>query len=765
MAATLSLGVGLSAGVFSFADGYLFRGLPFPFADQLYFLRDPNARIALLASDAIALRQSDLAEFGFVQWSIASGGELIAGDRQIKVLAYEVGPGFRKTVALPLIAGRDFAPEEHQGAGPLPAWMSYRFWQREFRGDREIVGRSFRMRTYPSPIDVQIVGILSPLVTSFDLNNPPPDLVVPQRGPEEVGPNRLAFPIVRLPEGVTREQGEARIAAVLQAAAPSADGKPRAARLRPLIEYQTAGGKPTARVFFIGAMLALLLAAINLAHLLVTRGASRTDEIAVRAALGANRWRLARLFLTESLMLATIGIASGLVLGYGLSQLIASRVPVYPTAGRNLALVPTVWDWRVTTFATVLGLVVAVAGGLWPAWRALRRPLVATSRHTGGVSTTVPARLSRAMLASELLVATAVLLGACFFGLGIWRYLHQPLGFDHVDRFVVNFTPSEPRSATAAERDAVRRAVAGVPGVQAAGPRQFEYVRGVEVPGRAIDPKSVQAAVTSPGYFETWNLKLSAGRWFTPDEFRQDLPVAVVDRKFASAVWADVEPLGEEVRVGTGPVRRVIGVIEPVRTRLAVEVPGKVIVPAALPDSAGPIVAWAPGASLTGIRERMIAAVRSVVGAADVRVEAITFDDLFLRDVGEAQFQAPIMTVFGALAFVLAGVGVFGLVSFLVDQRTREFGIRMTLGAGPADIWRSVVGESLWPAMIGIVLGVAAAWSLESVVRSTVFGWQTSGLEAVSIVVIALLGIAVLSAALPARRAMRVDPATTLRSE
>jgi predicted permease len=765
MAATLALGVGLSAGVFAFADGYLFRQLPFPAADQLYFLRDPNARIALLASDAVALRQSEIAEFGFVEWSTAFRGELILDDRSIEARAYEVGPGFRNTVALPFVAGRDFGPEDYSGGGPVPAWLSYRFWQREFGGDREIVGRSFRMRTYPSPVEIHVVGILSPLVTSFDLNNPPPDLVVPQRGPEEVGPNRLAFPIVRLPDGVTREQGEARIAAVLQAVAPAADGKLRAARLRPLVEIQAAGGKPTARVFFIGAMLVLLLAAINLAHLLLTRGASRSDEIAVRAALGATRWRLGRLFMTESLVLALIGIAGGLVLGYGLSQAMASRVPVFPTAGRNLALVPMVFDWRVVVFATTLGLVVALIGGVWPAWRALARPLVATRRDAGGVRTTISARLSRLMLTSELAVATAVVVGACFFGLGIWRYLHQPLGFDYVDRFALSVTPPEARRTTAAEREAVRRAVAGVAGVRAAGPYQFESVRGVEVPGRAIDPKSVQASVTSPGYFEAWSLKLTTGRWFTPDEFRQDLPVAVIDRRFASTVWPGIDPVGQEVRVGTGPLRRVIGVIEPVRPRLAVEVPGRIIVPTPLPDPAATVVAWAPGASLVEMRERLAAAVRQVIGGADVRVVPITFDDLFLRDVGEAQFQAPIMTAFGALAFLLAGVGVFGLVSFLVEQRTREFGIRMTLGARPADIWRSVVGQSLWPAVIGLMLGIAAASALESVVRSTVFGWQSSGVQAASIVAVALLGIVVLAAAFPARRAMRVDPASALRAE
>ncbi len=767
MASTLALGIGLSAGVFAFADGYLFRRLPFPAADQLYFLRDPNARIAMSAADAVALRQSDIAEFGFVEWSVAEqiGHGMTIGDRQIEFLAYEIGPGFRETVPLPLVAGRDFTAGDHVGAGRLPVWLSFRFWQREFGGDRDVVNRVFGVAGGSTSMEIQVVGILSPLVTSFDLNNPPPDLVVPRRRPEVTGPNRLAFPIVRLPDGMTPQQGEARIAATLQAIAPGSDGKTRAARLRPLLASQTAGGKPTARVFFIGALLVLLLASINLAHLLMTRSLARSEEIAVRAALGATRWRLGRLFLTESLLLAAVGISGGLLLGYGLSEVMAARVPVFPTAGRNLSLVPMVFDGRVVGFAAMLGLVVTCLGAVFPAWRALRRPAVVTSRYAAGVSAMMPARMSRVMLTSELAVATAVIVGASFMGLGIWRYLNQPLGFDYAHRFRVSFTPVEARRSTPVEVDSIVRVVAAVPGVELAAPSGFQYLRGVEVPGRAIDPQSVQPVATSPGFYEAWNLRLSSGRWFAPEEFAQDGPVAVVDRQFAAAVWPDVDPLGQEVRVGAGPLRRVVGVIEPMKTRLDANVPGNVIIPAALPGAAGSIVAWAPAMPFAELRRHVVPAVQRVLPGATVRIAPVTFDGLFARDAGEAQFQAPIMAVFGILAFVLAGVGVFGLVSYLVEQRTREFGIRMTLGARPADIWRVVVGHCLRPAIAGLLIGIGGAWALESIVRSAVFGWQSSGPQTIAFVAAALLSLAVFAAAVPARRAMRLDPAKVLRAE
>jgi membrane-associated protease RseP (regulator of RpoE activity) len=206
-------------------------------------------------------------------------------------------------------------------------------------------------------------------------------------------------------------------------------------------------------------------------------------------------------------------------------------------------------------------------------------------------------------------------------------------------------------------------------------------------------------------------------------------------------------------------------VIEPIRQRLAVEMPGTAYVPASQPYRFSSAVVWAPGTSLTELKTRAAAAVTAVMPGADVQVSPVTLESLFLRDVGEAQFQAPIMLAFGVLAFVLAGIGVFGLVSFLVEQRTREFGIRFALGARPIDVWGSVIRQSVTPAIIGLIAGSAGAWALESVVRSSVFGWQSSGTGAVAAVAVALLGVAIGAAVIPAGRAMRVDPAKTLRAD
>jgi hypothetical protein len=302
---TLALGLGLGAAVFSFADGYLFRPLPFPSPDQLYRVRDPHARIALLQRDTIALRQTAVGGLGFVEWSAGHrivGAGIVIDERRVPVLSYDVSPGFAETLKLPLLAGRTFDEADHHETGSVPVWVSYRFWQREFGKDLAILGRSFPVDGREPP-SVTIVGILAPEVASFDLNNPPPDLVAPALAgaPTGVPENRLSSPIVRLPDGMTREEGESRIAAALQAVAPAADGRARAVDLRPLRNYQVAGGAPTARVLLAGAVLILLLVTMNLVHLMLAQGVARAREVATRAALGATRWRIMRLFLIEGL--------------------------------------------------------------------------------------------------------------------------------------------------------------------------------------------------------------------------------------------------------------------------------------------------------------------------------------------------------------------------------------------------------------------------------------------------------------------------------
>ena len=773
---TLALGLGLATAIFAFADGYLFRPLPFPASERAFLVRDPNAAIAsaLSASDVIALRQSSVAEFGFVEWSQSElTGDLVTADRRVPVSAASVSPDFRRTLKLPLVAGRDFTADDHVAGAPVVAWLTDRLWRSAFNRNGGVIGTSIRIERSRDAIEVHVVGILGPEVTSFDLNNRPPDLVIPKQGSPRVGRNLLAFPIVLLPEGVTVEQGAERISGILQSVAPAADGRPRMVRLRSMLAVQVDGGKPTAKVFLAGAMLVLLLASLNLIHLLLSRGTARASEIATRAALGASRWRVMRVFLVESVLFGACGIVVGLAVGRGLSWWIASRLPEFPTKGRNLSLVPMLFDERAVVVAVVLGLAVAVAGGLWPALVAIRGPLARQERSDGRVRRTVSGRTAQRMLISELTVASAVIIGAVFVGLGIYRYLNQPLGFQMKDRFQVFATQADGRIVSGVDALAAAEAVRQVSGVAAAAPRHGIAFEEVSAPPSTVDVSKgfgpddrfgVPTISVNAGYFDAWGISVREGRAFTASEYPDNGSVAIVSARLAQRLWPGASPVGQSIKAG-GSVRLVVGVIPILRWQLDQEPEASVYVPAAAQKGTTYVIAHVPGRTLETIGPQLTAAVKSAVPSATVTVKAVTYGSMMERGAGEARFQGPVVLTFGILAVTLAGIGVFGLVSYLVEQRTREFGIRMALGAKLQDIWRTVMRESIQPTVIGLVLGSAGALALESVVQSSVFGWKSSGPTAVVIVVIGLLAVAVVAALVPAGRAARIDPAVTLRAE
>jgi predicted permease len=758
---TLALGVGLISGILAFADGYLFRPLPFPGADRAYYVRDAGNQTTgmVSATDARLLRESPIGQYGFVDWSVSSSlRELDIDGVRVPAFAYEVSPGFRRTLELPLGLGRDFAPDDHREGAPLVGWLSHRFWQGTFGGDARVLDRVIPATGPRGSIEIRIVGILAPEVTTLDSANEPPDMVVPARGLPREGPNRYAFPLVLLPPDVSVTQATERMSAILQAGAPAADGRPRTVRLTSFDRVQRGGGAPTARILFTGAMLVMLLAAMNLLHLLLGRGETRLTDVATRVALGATRWRVTRGLLVESLVLGGLGIGLGLVAGKGMSLLIASRIPGLPTKGRNLSMMPVLFDERVMLIAAAFGLVAAIAGGLWPARRAWRASLDARVRNP--IRRT--ARLARVILASELTVVTIVSAGAIYAGTGIYRYLNKPLGFELTDRIQIDLLSKTSRVspediAMALDAVSTTGGVQAVAGETITVPGQEQ----VEVPGVALDTKRLSPQGVAPGLFEAWGWKLVEGRWFDRAEFDRSDAV-VVNEQLARLAWPRGGAVGATIR--TGPQSRtVVGVIAAHQWRLDMPLRPELFVPAPARSGRLPLVAWAPATPAEDIQARLTAAIETAVPGVTAYVRPLTFETYFARGIGEARFQGPIVTAFAILAGILAVVGVFGIVSFLVSQRTREFGIRLALGATRRNIQAAVIRESLLPAAGGVIAGSIGAWALARVVRSAVFEWDTSGGVAIAIVVVGLLLVATVAAFAPAVRASRVDPATSLR--
>ena len=769
---TLVLGVGLAVGVFAFADGYLFRGLPFPHAAQLFALRETSGSPGWLRqADVDELRESSVADFGFVDWGVSdrlSARAIVIGERHVSVLPYAVTPGFGQTLKLPLALGRWFTAEDHQPGALIPVWLSHRFWDREFARDRDIVGKRFKV-IGGAIGEVVVVGVLAPLVASFDLNNPPPDLIAPDIPTRTTSPNHYSSAIVRVPDGLTQAQAEARLTAAYRALPPPPGAWTRdAVRLKPLENDITEGGRPTAKLLFAGALLILLLVLVNLVFLLLAKGAARAGEIAMRAALGASRWRLSRLFLVESGLLALAGLAGGLGIGRLLAAVIDSRIPVFPTQGRNLAMVPMTFDQRVIVFAVLLGAVVVAVGTVWPTWWATRRSLTQNARTSASVGGALRGRTAKALLASEVAVATVITIGAVFVGLGIWRHLHPALGFEYRDRFWMSI---EPRAGTVGAKSEAHvdltshlQAIREVPGISSAS-RSWTSIRATfDIDGRPIG-KDTGAYGVREGTLETWGAQVVKGRLFTSDEFRANAPLVVVDQRTAARLWPDREPVGQHLKKTGGAEITVVGVIRNVRRTLRQQTIGAIYLPQPDDSPVQFVLVSAPGMTADGLRERLrsIAAASSAEGF--LSVSPVTFQDLFLRESGEAAFQAPFVVVFGGLAFLLVGIGLFGLVSYLVEHRLREFGIRLALGAQARHLRRQVMNQSLVPALIGLAIGIALTWSLEKLMTSQVFGWQGSVPISVALVSTSLLAIAAVAAMVPARRAARVDPVIVLRAD
>jgi predicted permease len=757
--ATVGFSLAVTSALFSFIDGYLFRPLPFSSADSLYYVRDSKSGTGLITRmDLMRLRSSALAEMGFVEWSNTDlgSGDLIVGYHRVEVSAVQISEDFRKVIGFDLLLGRDFSSADHAAPKPAVAWISYRLWASTFGKDASVVGRRLSIETPAGPLGVTIVGVLGPNVVSFEENNRPPDIILPMA--DLPGRARLALPIIRLPEGGSTEVARQRISAVL-----SGDGNVglRSVSLASLSSAQLAGGIPTARVLLATSLLLALLAATTLVHLILVRTEARSAETGLRISLGASVWRVVRVFLMEDTLLAFSGIALGLAIGSALSHELAALVPVYPSGGRNLSLVPITFDTRVVVATCALGALMVALGAGIPILKCARRG-TGSGGGKGTASARLSARSSKWLLASQVAVVTTIVVTTTSLSSSIWMYLNQPLGFDVSGRFVATLAPKALRRATDVENDEAVRAIAQSPRVQAVG----SYEPG-QLPESSIDEaSSVHGAVGSsvgPGYREAWNLRLTDGRWFDPREFNERAPVAVVDSRYAAQLSIEVSPLGATIRV-SGIPRKVVGIVAPRRRSLNEQGPPEIYVPTSKLVAGNSFIIYAPSLSPAEAQSQLNSIVEDAVGHdMALRVYPLTFDGMFLRDIGEARFQAPILASIGLLALLLAAAGVFGLVSYVLGCRLKDFGIRLALGASTKDTVRSVALLTLLPAVIGGAVGLLGSRLVAEVLDATTFGWIAPGfrsmLEALSLLVV-VVGAATVG---PLLRVLRVRPSDVLR--
>jgi putative ABC transport system permease protein len=689
-----------------------------------------------------------------------------------------VTTAFFDVLGIKPIAGRTFVPDD---AIPQPTVVvvSERFWRSRLNGDENTVGRVIHLDGQPLTI-IGVVPASFQILFPADIWTPFP----PRRTPEQRRQHYMQV-IARLRPGATIDQARSDMDVVAQDIARISPETNKGWRvtIEPL-RNALVSGEVRSTSLVLGGVVAfvLLMACANVANLLLARGIGRAREMAVRAALGASSQRLARLLLTESLVLALIGGAAGLALSW-----VALRVaPAIVPPGLMPEGIPLEFDLRVALFATALTCLTGVLFGMAPAWHAARTPLGQSLAAGGRASIGGVGRLRAVLAVGEVAGAVLLLAGA---GLLI-RTLASVYAEDPGYRgdSVLTMNVSLPLSRYPDQKNALiffRRAeaaLAAIPGVQSVGlvdnlPLDgWDIGQGIEIVGGppidASNRKSAHYQITTPRYFETVGIRLAKGRGFTDRDIETSPPVCVVNEEFVRRFLDGREPLGAIVKVanmapGNAPTipREIVGVIK----QVAIAAGDKDKAPEIyVPMEQNVWYASSIALKTAGPPATYTTAVRAAIAGIDkdqpvTRVR--TMDEVAAEATQGQRFRAALVSTFAGIALVLAAVGIFGVLTFSVRERTRELGVRVALGATTTDILRLVVGSGLRIAISGVVIGLAAAAVMTRTLASLLFG--VTPLDPVTFVAapVVLVTTALVACVAPAIRAVRVDPAVTLRQD
>ncbi len=780
---TLALGIGANAAIFSVVNGVLLQALPYPHANRLVFLTENSRQVPGMSISYPDLRDWERQNTVFDSLGGLQPTDFVLTGRgepeQLK--GFNASAGFLPAFDVRPILGRLFTKADDRPEATPVAVISYSLWQRHFGGDPSVVGRSLDLsgRSYV------VIGIL-PASFRFPV---PGNIFVPlglradqmqQRGEH---PGIVA--IARLKPGVTLAEARAQMQTI---SARLAQQYPKtntgvSARLMSLraAYYSFLGGLPTALWVLLAAVgFVLLIACANVANLLLARAAGRDREVAVRVALGAGRARLVRQMLTESVILALVGGAFGLLLGAVGTGALASMIPADLRQQVSIAI-----DWHVLLFLLAITVVTGVIFGLAPAWRASRTD-VNESLKEGGRSGTAGlgrSRYRQALVVSEFALGLVLVVASALMILSFYGLLAVNPGFriSHVLTAEVDL-PGKKYSKVAQingfYRDVLAR-IQALPGVVAAGaimPLPLSgngwqgsfYVEGTPPPKPGQAPSSDYHMVT-PGYFPAMGPPLLRGRLFTVADNRIAPRVAIVSRSFAQRYWPGRDPVGKRIKFGGSnskqPWITIVGEVANTKQYgLDKKSKTELYVPAAQrPNGDMTLVVRtrADASALTSAVRDAVAAVDSQQPIFNVR----TMQSYLDQNVSGQRISAMLLGLFAALGLVLAAVGIYGVIAYTVSLRTHEFGIRMALGASQGEVLRMVLGSGARLALVGIVVGVGLGLGLMRLVSSLLYGVKASNPLIYLLAVLVLGAVALVACYVPARRATKVDPATALRYE
>jgi putative ABC transport system permease protein len=779
--ATIALGVGANAAIFSVVNGILIRPLPYPEADRVVTFGHKPPQWLTGQREYIDY-QRDIKSFETLSAFTQSEGNLATTEETERIALASVTRDFFGTLGVPPMIGRTFADDEDRVRPATVAIISHTLWTRRFGGDPGIVGRKILL----NGLSRTVVGVMP---RHFDYPFARTDIWLPmqrlypdslqQRG------NNYLFLVGRLRPGssIARVSNEARtVAQRMMRDHPLSYNT--SAPLIPDIKgvgEQLVGPTRPYLLALLGAVgFVLLIVCANVANLLLARGEGRRKEMALRTALGATRSRIATQLLTECGVVALVGGALGLALAYAGQRALVALAPASIPRLDQITV-----DWTLVGYTFAISLLAGMIFGLVPALRGAREAPAETLKQGGKASQHGSSqRVRRALVTAEVALAVVMLSGAGMLLRSLVNLQSAEMGFDSRDVLTARVSPSqtgytEPR-ATAFYAQLLER-VRAIPGVQSAAAAGWLPVVdagglwGVMAEGATYPPAQGPTVVpqqVTAGYFKAMGMPIAAGRAFS-DQDRAGGPYSVIISKAAAKLLWPERPdvLGQRLRVGGGdaPWMTVVGVVNDIRARGFSDTPEPTMYfPHAQSHESAYFMPRSMNLVVRTSGDPMAIAnqVRAVVRSLDATVPVSnmrTLEQVVGTSVANRRFSTTLIAAFAVLALLLAGIGIFGVISYGVSERTFEIGVRMALGAERGEVMRLIVGDGVRMALVGIAAGLLGAAGVARAIRSMLVDVPTVDIPTLVAVALMLTAVAIGASILPARRAMRVSPTEALR--
>ena len=793
--AALALGIGTNTAIFTVVNTVLLKPLTYPDADRIvqFLLTSPEGKGAAASPTKFnTWREQTSVLQDVTAYDFGGPGFNLTGDHPEQVHGIHVSEAYFRLFGAPVMLGRTFTPQEDSPNGGRVVVLSYGLWQRRFGGKPNVVGTALSLGNEP----YTIVGVLG---QSF-ATDPEADIWIPfQIDPNSTNQGHFFLAAGRLKPGVTLAQANAQLklaADQFRRRYPQgAMGPNEGFAVEPIRDTIVSGVRSSLFVLLGAVSFVLLIACANVANLLLVRAAGRKREFAIRVSMGATRGRIIRQLLVESVMLAFTGGVLGLILGYvGMRALLALSPGDIPRIGEHGAAVGI--DWRVVLFTVGVSFLTGILFGLFPAIGASRPDLNSTLKESSNrAGTGFRQSKGRSLLViSEVSLALVLLIGAALLIRTFLALRTVNPGFNPHNVLTMQMSLTGDRfqktAGVALLAREGRERINAIPGVEASAstcclPLEGGFGLPFNVVGRPLgkDPYTGGAGWmnTSPGYFDVFKIPILRGRDFNNSDVAGAPGVVLINEAMAKAFWPKENPVGQQIiiRKGVGPqfeepARQIIGIVGDIRDGGLNRDPRPLmIIPQAqVPDgmtalnaNIGPVT-WLirthtdPHQFMTSVPEQL----RQASGGLPVaRVRSM--EEVVSHSTAREDFNMLLLTIFGASALILAAIGIYGLMAYTVQQRTQEMGIRMALGADRSRIRNLVVWQGMKLAIIGAIIGIAAAFGLTRLIASFLFGVKPYDPIVFVTVPLILSAVALFAVWLPATRASKLDPMESLRVE